>query len=44
LALDEVYSNFPDFSQAHVLEALHHHDPEHVRREIEALRGLGVPE
>ena len=44
LALDEVYSKIPDFSQAHVLEVLHHHDPEHVHREIEALRQLGVPD
>ncbi|MBT3373778.1 MAG: hypothetical protein HOA08_09210 [Rhodospirillaceae bacterium] len=44
LALDEVYSKIPDFSQAHVLQALQHHDPGHVHREIEALRELGVPE
>ena len=43
-ALDEVYSRIPGFSQAHVREALRHHDEENVGLEVEALRALGVPE
>ncbi len=44
LALDDVYAQIPDFSQAHVREALRHHDQENISMEIDALRELGVPD
>ncbi len=44
LALEDVYAQISEFSQAYVHEALRHHDKENVRHNIEALRALGVSE
>jgi len=44
LALDDVYAQIPDFSQALVRDALRHHDQENISMEIDALRELGVPD